>query len=124
VAIGIADLLWIQVHVDHKMFIELEPQTDVVAWGIGAAYDFDIGYVTPSVEVALCGVAEITGDTRPPAELAPMFGGGVRFDLNAWWWLGAVFRYYPVFQSDIARPGYGSINLRLGFHLGPGGFSG
>ena len=118
-AVGLSDLLWLELHLDHKIFPALEPALTATAWGVGLVYDIDIGPVRPFLELGLAGVAWEDGSARPPPpQVVPMLAAGARWQLLEWLWLGVALRYYAVFQSDLRAPAYGTVNLRLGVAYG------
>jgi hypothetical protein len=120
-ALGLGDILWLQVHVDRKIFFDSAPAYEVAAWGAGILYEFDLGAVRPFVEVGLAGVSQMFDARRsPPPQAVPELGAGVTVTLGRWLWLGAVFRYYAFLESDRGTnigPGYTVANGQIGVRL-------
>jgi hypothetical protein len=111
--LGLAELVGLEAHVDAKRF----ERSDVLVYGGAVTYALDVLPVTP---VFALGYARTELTARGVTAKEDVAILGVSVDAHLWRWatVGLVFRYYPLFDTDVFAPAYSSFNLRLGFFWG------
>jgi hypothetical protein len=112
--VGIGDLVGIEAHIEDKRFPG--PQVRAVAWDLAVVYALDILAVSPTFAIGLA-QTRLSGGASDRDTVA-LLGVGLDVRLGRWLTAGAVFRYYPLFDSGLTNPAYSSLNARLGIIFG------
>ncbi|MEZ4273497.1 MAG: hypothetical protein R3C68_19295 [Myxococcota bacterium] len=115
-SVDITQLIAVNLHVEHKMSWESDADFDISAAGLGGTYRFDTLVVSPFLEG---GIAYLRiSQERPLNEWLPFLGIGIETPLKSWLRVGIILRYYPLLNSELLEPAYGTLNGRLSFVLG------
>ncbi|MEK7703757.1 MAG: outer membrane beta-barrel protein [Myxococcota bacterium] len=116
-ALGITDRLGLQVLNDHKRFAATSAPDRVDTLGLALVYNIDVARVTPFVEL---GMAQVRLRWITPAQettwssTVASTGAGFDYAITQRLLLGAVVRYYALFDSALFdRPGYTTLQARL-----------
>jgi hypothetical protein len=112
-AIGLGDLIALEAQVDRKRF----DHAQVLVFGGSLTYSLDRLPVVPVLGLGF-GRTIVTGRTEEQVDTVMHLSVGV--DARLWRYLqvGAVLRYYPLFQTDLFAPAYTVLNARIGFFWG------
>ena len=121
-AIGLTDLVWLQIHADRKSSLSHKPRLATNAWGATLVYNIDLLRVTPFVELGV-GRVHFSPAKGIPLEqadstLIPILGAGFDVSVADVVCVGAVARYHALFDSGLLdNPAFFTLHGRLGVIL-------
>jgi hypothetical protein len=119
-ALGVADLVWVQLLVERTDLGDEALPRRLDAWAGSVLYTIDVLPVTPFVEV---GVGQVRFSRAPQwfsrTEMVPVLGLGIDVPVFGGLGLGMVARYKPVLDTAVLdSPGLATWSIRLSGVIG------